>query len=951
MDIQELIENIKIGIGTQCEDPGCSKMASEYEGKCHDLLCRLEAVNGAINDGRIADAAMLSDAEPLLFAACRQVMFDGVENWKAICKERGWPEAKAILLSEVDRLEAAIKEFQSPSFLLQEYRNAARSKDLKRCIWLLRKLKELNPGNASHDRDLKEFEIRRIAELRHQFKSSCSKGDEGAIRQAASEILSVGWTSDVPMDLKNAALAEVSRLDRERALGDARHVLDQLATLYSAMDVVPAIPLMASLDALLASSGVDLPPALKRQYEEVRDWCRSEEQRQADHRDFERKMEKLGQAVEAGDGAGAESALNELARHNRALPDVLKERAELLVESWNLDRDRKRQRMNIAIVAGLVILGLAGLLVWQRIATRQKVVMTARAMEEAIQRMDLAALGAQISRLKSEDPGVLSHPDIGKILSRTNDVVRKIEQNASRMASLAQRVKDGMEASPPPEDMDAMIKEAESLARSREELDQINELSQQWARIQSERRRSVQDAWDTWVEKMEHDLKVLEERSSAGDKNAITQSIRDCQARFAECPALPDPAYTNIFSGYQLRLEKVENHDANIRQQWALIENAQTLPEYLDALSTFAIAFPDDPRTPAIRDQLKKRKIYEALISSPITAPTDHEFWGKMSERAEQSKVDLSKWPEIRDAVTQWESDDRMINMFTYVENNRITYIQGMPKAAENNLYLEVMYFTPQAGQRDLQPQFNVTTQFSQSRRHGIKPMSHCVFLDSLIVQVKMAKPEDGYELLLAKTDAWLGDKTIPAILRAQMGSELLKFIQSLSSSAELTLEPIRADLESMMDSPNWMCSGHPQYSSYERKAEEANSRAQKAVVSLHRSKMWKDVDMAARARHGEWYTTAKMDRSPTWNNPKRAQDRSKELWVLREDRGRYRIFIWTDADSKEIKTPLEPGEPIFVPADRSSTRDTLMALRGRGINIQTKDIVQDPAWPANYKD
>jgi hypothetical protein len=958
-------------------------------------MSRVTQALARIEAGKLVEAMMLADEAPPLLAQCRDLAFEGAEAWRELCMQRGWPMANPVDLKAVDRLAAAMEAGRQPAALLKEYRAAARQKDLRSCIWLLRQLKRAEPGNGAHERDLKEFEIRRMEDLRREFQGASARSDEASVRRLAGEIVSPDWSIPVPIDLRmedmrkefqgasarfdeasvrrlageivspdwsipvpidlrSAVEAALAGLDAKRALEEAKVLLDKLAAAYSAMDVDAGIPLVGRIEALLKAAGIELPTDLARQFSDARDWCRQEEKRRDDEAHFARKVSELTAAVERGDAVAADSTLNELARHDRPLPDTLGERAEGLVGAWQLARERARRRMNVAIVVGLMLAAGVALFIWREVQVRSRAAMLVRELNDMFGKLDLEAYGRRISRAKAEEPGLLAHPEVAPLIGRTNEMARLIGERRTKFEALVARLGEEVASEKPGDDVDAVFQEAEKLAREGEDVARLADLASSWAKRKADRRGAIQDAWDAWTVEMNRRLGAMDAAQSGGDATAVSNAISGAREALSKAPELPDAADSKIVGQFSERISRVEGLGKEAGEQLARIRTAASLPAYLDAMDVFAKAFDRDVRVPAIRKVLELRQPLEALLETPA-ASASNPYWNRAKARQSALAADSTKWTTIRDQILEMEEDDRLVSLFEFQTvplpgTTNVFFIQGQPGAGADGRS-QVMSYAVANGARDKEPNF-VMQPWNPLYTPRLVRMPHCAVIDKLIAELRFGKPENGLEILLQQTDAWLSREDVPSILRAGVGAELLAAMKEIApaSSAE-SLESARLSLEVVGDSIHWLCRGHPQYAVASKTASEAVASARMAVGSLLRNREWKPVDTAALLRSPQWVACAGLDGPGIEMKGKAA---GRELWVVRLIDGKPRILILADpgADgTTRQRLQLEPGEPIFAPMDGFLTRDILTNLRKGGNKLATTEILADPAWPANCAD
>jgi hypothetical protein len=954
----EFIDEIQSAVasGTAEELENGPELAAHYARFCANVDLRLKRVLSLLADGRTIEALIEEEQSPALAEECALLCFDGVEAWRETCAGRGWSVANALDAKAIARLREALQVAQQPSELISAYRVAAREKNIQRCIWLLRRLEQAETGNGRHGHDLREFEQRRLQDMRTEVEYARETVDELAIRKIAAELKSQGWAVKIPLDLKSTVDAEISRIDGAAALKEAAELIDHLGRVYSAMDVESGINLVGNIDAILKESGIELPRDLAVQYAEARDWCGEEEHRRRDEAEFSRKLSDLGSAVEISDARSADALLNELARHDRPIPESLATRASTLVENWELSCERARRRTNTIIVAMLIVVCLSGLLVWRNIQSRHRAGAIAKQLDGMIEQLNLESYENMIRRIGGEEPSMLKHPLLIPHLGKSAEISHRIDGKRVRFDAVISRLQEALSSTNTPGDLASLIVDAEALAHNVEELVTVTALSEAWADRQSEIQHALQDNLDLWSLKMEEAVSQLEMLDPRAQRDELAGQLEEVKRLLEASPTKAGMDVENILARYAARIEDVETTQKDLESQLESIQTAGSISEYLDALDLFARVFPNDKRAVEIQSVLDKRRLYESLLEPFSSARESNPFWGPLVEReTTMSASDTSRWLEVRDRIVEWEHDDRLVNLSllripgaTSSHRERRIYVQG-PATPKNTTHVELMIYEPLPGSRDSTPNFKITPVPRRLARTATK-LEHCAVIDRFVAELRFTKEEEAFETLIVHTIQLLQDAQVPALLRVDLGSDLIEIIREISSdSASSLLENADDKLRNVGDMNHWLCIGHPQYEVASKKANESLSDVCSNLRRLQKSGDWKHVDRVARQRAPYWIACADLDAQKVYG---KSNIKNQEFWIVRRDGSTPRILIYRtlSKDGKQNHlAKLKPGEPLFAPRNGITTRVAIDNLRRRGISISTSEIIQDPAWPSNH--
>lgn len=931
-----------------------AELAASLSREINECNQRLRVAMTLIEGGRYVQALAGASASPPLLELAPSLNSPELVAWRELCATRGWSMAPAVDQNSVERLKALENEANKKENLVKWYRIAAREKELSQSIWLLRRLVRLDPGDAGYQHDLKDHEQRYLEALRKRYDGAAKASDRQEIAAINAELNDVDWSIKIPADFAASVGRAVQDARRGAALADVERMIGQLGIAYSAMNINEGIKLVGEIDALISSHQLQLPKAIMTQYQEGRDWCRKEEKRRDDEAEFTRKLSELGEAVERSDAPRTDELLNELARHDRSIPETLTDRASLLVDNWNVARDRRRRRVSSIVIATLLISAITGLVLWRNYTTRNRAELIASELNGYVSSIDLSAYEKALSRLNAQEPGMLKHPVVMPFLNKDGEIRRRLDEKRVSFEATVEKIRIALTDEETMGDIDGLLGEAEALAHDGEQLAVVRKLNEDWSNLKNERRKDAQLIWSEWSSRMEESLASLESIIPDHNREEYAKLLEQANATLASHPAVPDFMTGDPLEPYSARIKKVEENLQLLTDQLGKINNAKDIGEYLDLLDVFVRAFPSDRRTSAMREILNMGKYYRDLMEGPANASAGNPFWGVLKVRKEniaQANADL--WQEIKAQILDWENDERLVDMREYrytkagFTEPRISYIQGNYEQ-KDTIYHRVLVYDPEPGSRDKEPRFTMA-EFGVTKWQHVQRMRYCTVLDRLVAEIKAVKADSAVEALIEQTILLFDHKDVPALLKSRVGGDLLAYIKRLAPpNDQEILSKTQEALEPFSDAMHWLCIGHPQYVTTSRQIDLAVAGIKSDLKNILTAREFRRVDLAVESRSPFLYAISDYHTNSLRRISAHA---SREYWVVRVTNNIPRIVICARVDEEgkmKVVTPRILGEPVFAPDGGRRSVDVINDLRKQGIDLPDARIKSESTWPVN---
>lgn len=951
--IRDVLAGVHEDIGTGAE------LAAKLARKADDCESRLIAALKHLEEGHYVLALIAAGMAPPISELLSEIDFPEADAWREHCITRGWPVAPVIDRDAVARLYQLESDATNKSNVIKWYRSAARERNLRVCVWLLRKLVRLEPSNESFKADLRSYEHRFIENLHKEFAGAHGRGDHDAVAGISRELQSGDWLIKLPPDFMLSVSQAAREADRQAAIQEVSGLIEHLGAAYSSMNINEGIRLVGQIDALISTHRLELPPNLSTQYGEGRSWCRKEEKLRDEQQMFDCKLDELVLALEKSDAVRTDELLNELARFDRALPELVSDRAHQLVENWALTRERARKRVAVTVVLALLALIIGGSIIWRNHQSGKRADVIAGELQTHIDNLDKSSYERVVARLRAQEPGLLRHPVVIPFLDKDVDIDRRLEEQREAFDAALAGIRLAMEDEALLQEVDALIAEIEETAINAEQLGTINQVTLYWVQQKSRLRSEYLDDLESYTLKADEILASLEAGETDLDQPTIQERLNEAKALLSSFPAPPFFESGNPAEPYLVRLAAIQNRADEVAKQLEAIATAPNLNAYLDALDLFVRAFPDDQRSASMSRVSSKARYYRALMESPSAASGGNIFWSGMRARKQLAEpVNEAEWQRVQAMIIDWEQDERLVNVrqYRYTENSLVTknlFIQGEPEPANDSFNYRVLIYEAVDGSRQKKPAFKMSN-FGRSRWPHAQRMTYCVIVDQLVAAIKTADAGSGHSVLLDQTLKLFKHRDLDdlPLFKAYLGHQLLGLLKEISPASDVgVIEELETQFRPEFYDIHWLCVGHPQYRSLSRQAGMAVSSIVAGLEGIAGARDMITVDREIEARRPFLYAINEGHGIP---RRKISTDASEEYWLLRVVDQQVRIVICArlsqDGEMVTIIKP-DPGEPVFAPGDRRLSTRLLADLRDRGIHLSSAAIKSDPAWPANMID
>ncbi|NCC50850.1 MAG: hypothetical protein EOM20_06485 [Spartobacteria bacterium] len=932
-----------------------AELAQQYAELCAQANKRLANCGHCLKQGMVSEALRIEASEPQLLDLCAELDFIGVEEWARLCQDRNWPEPEHLDSGAIQGINEAFCSGQMLEPLLKEYRRAVRASATRECLLLLRRLAAVDKNNANWADDLKGFEQKRWHELRKEFEQA--KKDE-CIDAMAGLLIEINgeWTTPRDERLRKEVKDACHLLYAKQAFAKGVEITRAISKAYAALNYEQLGDALGAFDCLLADGYLTPDAPMQAQVDEAREWFMIEKKRRGEERLYAETLSRLRHAVEDGNPSELEDILNVLSRFEHAIPDRLEDRAKTLMEGYQLARERRRKRI---LVSGIIVslLLLAGIVSYlAKIRYDKEVVSITAELEKRFDAEDVTAFSAVITRTEQNKPRVFKNAEVQKWVHRTGELDAIVEKKRLVFEAAMTRL-DAIRKSGFEQDarvVERLLEEARINAKPGAEEGRLANFVSEWEAKKREMQAKIDAKALEAIVAIEEQFMHLENTESkdqtlaARKLNDLKTSLSKASASFGQVSEAVAIRSAALESRLEVWGKKIEGKE----QQMEAIRMAGSLDKYLEALETYVRAFPSDNLTKSLGRVIERAALYRQINESPKACGERNVFWASDAKaQMEWSDLAQERWPAVKDQLLSLEMDKRYTDLWECDTVDGPFFVEGRPNVIYDSLGQRTyagMFYKPKSD--DLQPNFKDGT-FPNSRIRSRKLMAHCDFVKGLISLARFASPEKAVDLLLEKMSELATNNEIPPLLRLRLMDMLAGQVESMTGENVITgWSEMRAELQSVPAELHWLCNRHRDVVLGNEKSEQILKKWFANGRIIDQTRLIAEIRKCALQRGIRWVGAADtVDPSKCrWV----VSEKPQEVWVVRQIDGLPRmVIVQTEIQGVTKKYgELLPGEPLFAPSDKKTTREILISLKKKYPIKNTTDLHWPAAWPDNLK-
>lgn len=590
---QQLIQQISHTVSGDHLDnrPLLEDYSDQFAELCRSINERLNRCNEYLNKGRRSEAVYELHSAPDLLELVSACSGEWLKKWKNVCLDLELTMFDAFDQAIVERLRKECVSEQELEPLLKEYRRCVYQGDHARCVELLRKIREKDPGNPSWIENLRPLEEAFLPSWIERAERGLLAKDLQDLKIVFQELNHPQRVVPVPEDLmkqlRRALLSERAvdlKTDGEMLLASVRKAME-------AEDLEELGKLWEKSKALEEDEAfMNRPEAWEKILADSRVFAEKLTLRREKQGEYDQAVSRLKDKLMDGKTSMIElrHEYERLEAWGMPIPELLVKQVNETLAQRRADGRRRAMFISLSIVSVIVVLALVGGFVFYRYSVSARRGGYLAKAEQYFQNSQLDELEALLGEIQLEDSEYYGASELVGIREGLEQARRKQEVNrrsyAAFKATLEDIRKDDYRG-----DANAIrrvLEDAKAIAPDSEEKAYLVRWQNEWLKQSSVREEEMNVRYRPRLNGIQTALDGIKQASGEG-LSAELSALEDVEREFgkldssqiAMCSETLQSQHSKLRSALTVRLSDVRRRQAEWTAQQEAEQRARRLQD------------------------------------------------------------------------------------------------------------------------------------------------------------------------------------------------------------------------------------------------------------------------------------------------------------------------------------------------------------------------------------
>lgn len=575
-------------------------LAAEFGEAIEAVNNRLEGISKILSDGYRDEAIDLAEQAPPVLDLVGQLDFPERDQWDLVMDDSLMERSPALMLGAAEQLESAYEERAAIEPLLKKHRLLALAQaPLESRIFILRKLCQKDPTNPIWIDDSQMLQKARLSQINTEYRIAKSKKNVDKLLSLTKE-LAQPWDVPIPKQLKlevDGSSEDLARRSARKQLDDIAHRLNDCLIEY---DESTARELRSRWHEINKIAKLTPNDSVFQLATEPLSWLAEADEESDQDKKFHAAVARLEQGVDLQKPIDRlDKLIYEAQKFERELPETLVHRVNTYRDGLE-SGGRRKTWLIIAVSLAVLIISIIAISSFITYQAKQNTIADARQQMQKLIDDDAYKSGEQYFNGLAE----FLRND-GEVIRLNNQLLANRDKENARIDKLAELMELVDLTGPLELNLDDYLDEAEQVAATDSERNQIKTLENRLLSERQLRQNTRNNAFKEKLEPSQEKIRLLVNGDIEADSigklqiliGEIEELVFDSTERVDGKAGISNLAEKNavkLIETAKNQVREIEIESKSIASLFRLKDKLEIPRQFSDALTDYAKKYPDN---------------------------------------------------------------------------------------------------------------------------------------------------------------------------------------------------------------------------------------------------------------------------------------------------------------------------------------------------------------------
>ncbi len=505
VSIENVIRNMKEILGDLSEGNVTDVTQIEYLANSYEdaFIIMAEKANRCLellHEGSLEEAQKLARQEPDLRNQLKLLDIDERLQWIEQCENLGinCDNITSVNINSCLAITSRIyKSKDQLNELLKIYRRLALSRaSLGQRLKVLRAIYREDSTNGVWAEDIRDYEKAYLDEISKRSKKAADERDLDVLEQILAEINSKEWFTRIPRSFVNAVEKVVLKNRKIFTETQFKEIADKVHKAHGMMDESGCRKLLDQWNSIIYKYGISPSEELAGKILPAETWIDNLRSEREKEEMFEIACHKLEEAIDENKPIDILQRLAaEVLHFESGMPELLAARFNSRIQALRLKSKRKFSLIITGMSCCLILIIIVIVLTYIEHNRNQIVHKWKQQIAMTLNNDDLDGAGKLLDKIEQDESEIAQSPEIIGLKNQYKKKLMADDRRKKRLGDILESYSGRIN--------EAMLKEAEGLAKSSEEMKSVNDWRQKYERHLLEQLQKREEEFEERIENLE----------------------------------------------------------------------------------------------------------------------------------------------------------------------------------------------------------------------------------------------------------------------------------------------------------------------------------------------------------------------------------------------------------------------------------------------------------------